>query len=142
MTSDRSEPNGSGNDDANVDDPVIDDPVIDDAVIDDAVIEETEPAATLAPRPTESGLWAAGLSGPASSPGITLPAPDYSEAGVPSLDYVRDKIEGRYANSLGSTELAHETPEARSFEEQAAKREEAAKEKLEAIRRSLRGDSS
>jgi phage shock protein A len=57
------------------------------------------------------------------------------------LDFVRDKIEGRYAHSLGSTELAQETPEAKSFEEQAAKREEAAKEKLAAIRRSLRGDA-
>jgi len=39
-----------------------------------------------------------------------------------------------------STELAQETPEARSFEEQAAKREEAARDKLAEIRRSLRGD--
>lgn len=135
MTIDRSEPDGSGSEDA-----VVDSAVVDDAVIDDAVIDETEPSGTLAPRPSESGLWGTAL--PASVPGVSLPAPDYSDAGVPSLDYVRDKIEGRYANSLGSTELANETPEARSFEEQAAKREEAAKEKLEAIRRSLRGDSS
>jgi phage shock protein A len=59
---------------------------------------------------------------------------------VPSLDFVRDKIEGRYGRSLGATELAQETPEARSFQEQAAKREEAAHDRLEAIRRSLRGD--
>jgi hypothetical protein len=75
------------------------------------------------------------------TPTVRLPPPDYSQAGVPSLDFVRDKIEGRYAKSLGATELAQETPEARSVEEAAAKRAEAAKDKLDAIRRSLRGDS-
>ena len=73
---------------------------------------------------------------------MVVPPADYSQAGVPSLDFVRDKIEGRYAQSLGSTELAQETPEARSLEEQAAKRAEAAKEKLDEIRRSLRGETS
>jgi hypothetical protein len=88
-------------------------------------------------------------AGPAIPPGgakwaptVVAPPPDYSQAGVPSLDYVRDKIEGRYAKSLGAIELAQETPEARSFEEQAAKRAEAAKEKLDAIRRSLGGGAS
>ncbi len=81
-------------------------------------------------------------SGVPSSPSsyTALPPSDYNEAGVPSLDFVRDKIEGRYGRSLGSTELAQETPEARAFEEQAAKREEAARDKLAEIRRSLRGD--
>jgi phage shock protein A len=74
------------------------------------------------------------------SSGISLPPPDYNQAGVPSLDYVRDKIDARFGRSLGSTELAQETPEARSFEEQAAKREEAARDRLAEIRRSLRGD--
>ena len=74
-------------------------------------------------------------------PGPAVPGPDYSSAGVPSLDYVRDKIEGRYAHSLGAAELAEGIPEVRSFEEQAAKREEAARDKLEEIRRSLRGGS-
>ena len=78
---------------------------------------------------------------PAPAPAAPTPAPDYDDRGVPSLDYVRDKIEGRYAHSLGSTELAEETPEVKSFAEQAAKREEAAKDRLAAIRRSLSGDS-
>jgi len=77
-----------------------------------------------------------------SGPVIVAPPPDYNTAGVPSLDFVRDKIEGRYARSLGSTELAAETPEARSLEEQAAERAEAAQEKLAAIRRSLRDGSA
>jgi hypothetical protein len=68
-----------------------------------------------------------------------LPPPDYDERGVPSLDYVRDKIEGRFATSLGSTELAEGSPQARSLEEQQAAREEAGKAKLEEIRRKLRG---
>jgi phage shock protein A len=76
-----------------------------------------------------------------AAPNLTLPPADYNEAGVPSLDFVRDKIEGRYGRSLGATELAQETPEARSLREQAAKREEAAHDRLEAIRRSLRGDA-
>ena len=63
--------------------------------------------------------------------------PDYDEHGVPSLDYVRDKIEGRFATSLGMGELASETPQGRSLEEQEAEREKAAKAKLDEIRRSL-----
>ncbi len=65
------------------------------------------------------------------------PAPDYDERGVPSLDYVRDKIEGRYATSLGTTELVGETAAARSLDEQQAERAKAAKAKLDEIRRSL-----
>lgn len=67
------------------------------------------------------------------------PAPDYDERGVPSFDYLRNKIEGRYATSLGSTDLAEDTPEARSLEEQQAAREQAAKAKLDEIRRGLQG---
>ena len=93
------------------------------------------PAVDPPPPIDTAGLGTFGTAGPA------VPGPDYSTAGVPSLDYVRDKIEGRYAHSLGATELAAGTPEVRSFEEQAAKREEAARAKLEEIRRSLRGGS-
>ena len=102
-------------------------------------------AVTLAPPVAPVGAPATPLGAPglgAATPGLSVPPADYTQAGVPSLDFVRDKIEGRYAQSLGSTELAAETPEARSFEEQATKRAEAAKERLDAIRRSLRGDSS
>lgn len=67
------------------------------------------------------------------------PAPDYDEHGVPTLDYVRDKIEGRYATSLGSTELAEGSAAARSIEQQEAEREQAAKAKLDEIRRGLHG---
>ena len=67
----------------------------------------------------------------------TAPTVDYTESGVPTLDYVRDKIEGRYATSLGMEELVGETEQARSLAEQEEKRKEAAAAKLEEIRRSL-----
>lgn len=66
-------------------------------------------------------------------------APDYDEAGQPSFDYVRDRIEGRYATALGEEELAGETPQAESLQEQLAERQKAAKDKLDQIRDSLRG---
>jgi len=65
------------------------------------------------------------------------PATDYTDGGVPTLDHVRDKIEGRYATALGMEELIGETEQARSLAEQEAKRKEAAAAKLEEIRRSL-----
>ena len=65
------------------------------------------------------------------------PPTDYTDGGVPTLDYVRDKIEGRYATALGMEELVGETEQARSLAEQEAKRKKAAEAKLEEIRRSL-----
>lgn len=65
--------------------------------------------------------------------------PDYDERGVPSFDHVRDKIERRAATSVGMGELAAGTPQGRSIEEQEAERAEAAKAKLEEIRRSMGG---
>jgi phage shock protein A len=66
----------------------------------------------------------------------TVPA-DYTDRGVPTLDYVRDKIEGRYATSVGMEELTAQTQQGRSLEDQEAKRKEAADAKLEEIRRSM-----
>jgi hypothetical protein len=65
------------------------------------------------------------------------PVPDYDERGVPSLDHVREKIETRYATSIGAAELAENTAGARGVEEQEAERERAGKAKLEEIRRSM-----
>ncbi len=56
---------------------------------------------------------------------------------MPSFDYVRDTIEGRYATALGTTELAEESAAGRSADEQFEAREKAAKERLEQLRRSL-----
>ncbi|MFM8600072.1 MAG: hypothetical protein ACKOB8_13870 [Mycobacterium sp.] len=70
------------------------------------------------------------------------PAPQadtgYTEAGVPTLEGVRDTIEARYGNALGATELAEETPEVRTARERFDQREKAAAEKLEQIRASMR----
>ena len=57
---------------------------------------------------------------------------------MPSFDYVRDKIENRYATSIGAGELTAETPEGRTVEQQEAERAKAAAARLEEIRRSLR----
>jgi phage shock protein A len=67
-----------------------------------------------------------------------LPDSDYDEKGVPTLDYVRDKIETRFATATGDTELTEGSPEARSLDEQQAQREQAAKARLDEIRRTLR----
>ena len=75
---------------------------------------------------------------PATAPPSTPPPSDYDEHGVPSFDYVRDKIESRYTTSIGATELASETTDGRTLEQQEAERAEAAAAKLEEIRKSLR----
>lgn len=76
---------------------------------------------------------------PDPGPAPVLPPPDYDQRGVPSFDHVRSKIEGRFATSLGATELAEDTPEGRTLADQEAEREKAAKAKLDEIRRSLGG---
>jgi hypothetical protein len=72
-------------------------------------------------------------------PELTLPEPDYNEGGVPSFDFVRDKIENRYTTSVGSAELAGLGTEntAEALDKQLADREQAAKDRLAEIRRSL-----
>jgi len=74
---------------------------------------------------------------PDTPPTPAPPPTDYTDAGVPTLDHVRDKIEGRYATALGMSELVGETEQARSLAERDTKRQEAAAAKLEEIRRSL-----
>ena len=75
-------------------------------------------------------------------PAAAPPATGYTDSGVPTLDYVRDKIEGRYATALGMEELVGDTDQARSLDEQEAARKKAAEEKLAEIRRSLGGPTS
>ena len=59
---------------------------------------------------------------------------------MPTFDSVREKIETRYATSVGSAELAAETPEGRSVEEQYDTRQKAAAERLAQIRQSMHTD--
>jgi phage shock protein A len=72
------------------------------------------------------------------APPPVVPAGDYTEAGVPTFDYVRDRIENRVGTSVGSQELAEATPEGKATEDQFEARKKAGLDKLEQIRRSMR----
>ncbi|WP_327084758.1 hypothetical protein [Mycolicibacterium iranicum] len=61
----------------------------------------------------------------------------YTPDGVPTFDSVREKIENRYATSIGSAELDAETPEGRTIAEQYDARQRAAAERLAQIRESM-----
>ena len=78
-------------------------------------------------------------SGPSVGAPLTpsLPDPDYTESGVPTFDFVRDKIENRITTAIGSQELAEATPEGQQVDEMVRKRDEAAKKRLEEIRKSM-----
>ncbi len=75
--------------------------------------------------------------------GAPMPGFDYSDAGVPTLDFVRDRIEKRLGTAVGATELAEAAVPERVREEQerrqrqADDREQLARAKLDEIRRSL-----
>jgi hypothetical protein len=101
--------------------------------IEDAEVVEDAPAQPGAPA---AATGSAVVPVP-DAPLPPLPPPDYDERGVPSLDYVRNKIEGRYATSLGAGELVEDSAAGRDIEQQEADRAAKAKDKLEEIRRSL-----
>ncbi|WP_420753031.1 hypothetical protein [Rhodococcus sp. O3] len=61
----------------------------------------------------------------------------YTEAGVPTFEAVRDKIEKRLGTAMGAEELARETEPARTLEEEFEDRKKAAADKLAEIRRSM-----
>ena len=61
----------------------------------------------------------------------------YTPGGVPTFDSVREKIETRYGTAVGASELAAETPEGRTVEEQYDARQRAAAERLAEIRKSM-----
>ena len=85
----------------------------------------------------EHGPTGSGSAGMPSVSGTAHVDPDYNEQGVPSFDFVRDKIEKRISTAIGSHELADASPEGRSIDEMVRKREEAAKKKLDEIRKSM-----
>ncbi len=70
----------------------------------------------------------------------TTPDTGYDDAGVPTFESVREKIESRYATAQGAAELDADTAEGRSVEEQYEERERAAAERLRRIRESMRSD--
>ncbi|HYQ61919.1 hypothetical protein [Actinophytocola sp.] len=75
------------------------------------------------------------------TPPVVVPEGDYTQAGVPTFDYVRDRIENRVATGIGSQELADATPEGKAVDDQFEARKKAGQNKLEEIRRAMRGDS-
>lgn len=104
------------------------------------------------PAAEEPAAEAAGAA-PPDAPGTAPPAtPDvvpvapvetgYSAGGVPTFDYVREKIETRFGTSAGAAELAAETPEGRSIDEQYEARQHAAAERLAQIRESMKNEDS
>lgn len=64
-------------------------------------------------------------------------ATDYTDAGVPTFDFVRDKIDHRVATAEGAQELAKATPEGVGTDEALRERDEAARRKLDEIRKSM-----
>jgi phage shock protein A len=58
---------------------------------------------------------------------------------TPSLDEVREKIERRYANALGSAELAQNSVEGRMIEVQKSALDMAGQSRLDAIRAGMSG---
>jgi hypothetical protein len=99
---------------------------------DDVVDAELEPA-ELEPAELE----------PPDPPATTVPPVEtgYTAGGVPTFDSVREKIETRYGTAIGGAELAAETPEGRSVEEQYDARQRAAAERLAQIRESMHDDA-
>lgn len=75
------------------------------------------------------------------TPGVSAPSYEevtgYTRAGEPTLDHVREKIEQRAALAIGTEELLAAMPESMSFDEFFAEREQAAKAKLDEIRKSM-----
>jgi hypothetical protein len=106
------------------------------AAADEKATEATTPKATSPPTPPTPPIAAEPIA-----PIAPVAAPDndpgYTASGVPTFDSVREKIETRYGTALGSTELAADTPEGRSVEEQYEARQKAAAERLEEIRASM-----
>jgi phage shock protein A len=85
-----------------------------------------EPEATAEPTP----------AAPAPAPAEAVDT-GYSPGGVPTFESVREKIETRYGTAIGASELAAETPEGRTVEEQYDARQRAAAERLAEIRKSM-----
>jgi hypothetical protein len=75
---------------------------------------------------------------PAVSPPPGL-EPDYTDSGVPSFDFVKDRIESRFTTAIGATEVVGlgTGQDVASLDEKLAKRDEAAKAKLDEIRKSM-----
>lgn len=70
------------------------------------------------------------------------PQPDigYDSGGVPTFEFVREKIETRYGTAVGATGLDADSSAGRRIEEQYEDRQRAAAERIAKIRQSMRND--
>ena len=74
---------------------------------------------------------------PAEAPPPAAVDTGYTPSGVPTFESVREKIESRYGTAVGASELAGESPEGRTVDEQYDARQQAAAERLAQIRESM-----
>lgn len=115
------------------------------------VIAATAGRPALAPvRAAASALAGGGAAPPDPSrpvvppevpPPLTMsaaPVPDDTDAGVPTFDRVRDRIEERFGTALGSEDLERTGSAGRDLDEQWHAREKAGRDRLEEIRRSMK----
>ncbi len=100
--------------------------------------DEANPEPDPTPEPEQEPESESTARGPAVSAPVAPADTGYTSSGVPTFESVREKIETRYGTAIGSAELDAETPEGRTIEEQYEKRQQAAAEKLEQIRESMR----
>lgn len=116
-------------------------PVLDAEVVPDPPAAETPAPAASEPAASEAG--ASEAPPPATPPAtptaapIAVPASDYTDAGVPTFDAVREKIESIAGRAMGARELDADTPAGRSLDEQWEDRQKAARSKLDEIRKSM-----
>jgi hypothetical protein len=131
-----------------------DDPGADEVIPAEVIPAEVLPAEVLPADVTAADIVAGEAANQPAPPDVTISSPGsaglspavpldtgYTPGGVPTFDYAREKIETRYGTAIGAAELAAETPEGRSVEEQYAARQKAAADRLAQIRESMRGDA-
>ena len=123
--------------DAGAHDPAADEVLPDGVTAADIVAGEAAHQSVPPPAPAVSSPAPTGLA-----PSVAPVETGYTAGGVPTFDYAREKIETRFGTAIGAAELAAETPEGRSVEEQYEARQKAAAERLAQIRESMRGDAS
>lgn len=112
----------------------------DDVAADEVALPDVHPAEV---TPATPGPAVGAAPEPAITATTVPVAPietGYTSDGVPTFEYARERIETRYGTAIGASELAAETPEGRSVEEQYEARQRAAAEKLEQIRASMRDE--
>jgi hypothetical protein len=106
-------------------------------------MSDDDPTADAKPTPEpQEGRSEAVEPQPPNPPPAEPADTGYTPGGVPTFESVREKIETRYGTAIGATELAAETPEGRSVEEQYEERQRAAAQRLEQIRKSMHPDEN